>query len=151
MFIRPHLRPLISNPFGSLAAPAFVQGPIQMAPNPTVPPNVPPIVLMHMQAQARAAQQPPVQQQHPQAQPGRVVQLHNVVDVQAREKNPGVAWKEPEIPVTRAALPNPIEEMPGGSVSGCIERMESKGDIDDPGAYCAAIADRVEPGWREEE
>jgi hypothetical protein len=38
--------------------------------------------------------------------------------------------------------------MPGGSVSGCIELMEERGDIDDPGAYCAAIADRIEPGWR---
>lgn len=45
---------------------------------------------------------------------------------------------------------NPIEGMPGGSVSGCIKEMEKRGDIDDPGAYCAAIADRIEPGWREE-
>jgi len=43
---------------------------------------------------------------------------------------------------------NPIEGMPGGSVSGCIDKYEQEGDIDDPGAYCAAIADRVEPGWR---
>lgn len=43
---------------------------------------------------------------------------------------------------------NPIKDMPGGSVSGCIKKMERRGDIDDPGAYCAAIADRIEPDWR---
>lgn len=44
---------------------------------------------------------------------------------------------------------NPIEGMPGGSVSGCIKQMKrTRKDIDDPGAYCAAIADRIEPGWR---
>lgn len=41
---------------------------------------------------------------------------------------------------------NPIEGMPGGSVSGCIKLHADKND---PGAYCAAIADRIEPGWRE--
>lgn len=40
---------------------------------------------------------------------------------------------------------NPIEGMPGGSVTGCIAENQDK---DDPGAYCAAIADRIEPGWR---
>lgn len=40
---------------------------------------------------------------------------------------------------------NPIKGMPGGSVSGCIAQNQDK---DDPGAYCAAIADRIEPGWR---
>lgn len=53
---------------------------------------------------------------------------------------------------------NPIEDMPGGSVQGCIAIMKarkgkSKGGRlakpEDPGAYCAAIADRLEPGWRE--
>jgi len=43
---------------------------------------------------------------------------------------------------------NPIKGMPGGSVKACIKQMERRGDIDDPGAYCAAIADRIEPGWR---
>lgn len=43
---------------------------------------------------------------------------------------------------------NPIKGMPGGSVKGCIQKMRRRGDIDDPGAYCAAIADRIEPGWR---
>lgn len=40
---------------------------------------------------------------------------------------------------------NPIKGMPGGSVTGCIAQNQDK---DDPGAYCAAIADRIEPGWR---
>lgn len=40
---------------------------------------------------------------------------------------------------------NPIDGMPGGSVTACIKQHQDK---DDPGAYCAAIADRIEPGWR---
>jgi DNA repair protein RadC len=53
---------------------------------------------------------------------------------------------------------NPIPDMPGGSVSGCIDVMKRrkgkkrggrKAKPDDPAAYCAAIADRIEPGWRE--
>jgi hypothetical protein len=31
-------------------------------------------------------------------------------------------------------------------VTKCIEKMEGK--FDDPGAFCASLADRVEPGWR---
>lgn len=41
---------------------------------------------------------------------------------------------------------NPVKGMPGGSVSGCIKKK--KGKVRDPGAYCAAIADDIEPGWR---
>jgi len=44
---------------------------------------------------------------------------------------------------------NPIEGMPGGSVSACIEMYKDDPDIDDAGAYCAKIADRIEPGWRQ--
>ena len=47
---------------------------------------------------------------------------------------------------------NPIEGMPGGSVSGCIKAQKAKPKGDRPrdaGAYCAAIADRIEPGWRQ--
>jgi hypothetical protein len=32
-------------------------------------------------------------------------------------------------------------------VTKCIGEMKGK-DIDDPGAFCASLADRVEPGWR---
>jgi hypothetical protein len=31
-------------------------------------------------------------------------------------------------------------------VTKCIKEMEGK--VSDPGAFCAALADRVEPGWR---
>ena len=31
-------------------------------------------------------------------------------------------------------------------VTKCIERMDGK--VDDPGAFCAALSDRVDPGWR---
>ncbi len=50
-----------------------------------------------------------------------------------------------------AARTNPIEGMPGGSVAGCIKQQKRKPKSKrpyDPGAYCAAIADRIEPGWR---
>jgi len=32
-------------------------------------------------------------------------------------------------------------------VTKCIKQMEGKG-IDDPGAFCASLADKVDPGWR---
>lgn len=52
-------------------------------------------------------------------------------------------------PEALGRTPNPIPSMPGGSVSGCITKMKrERKDIDEPGAYCAAIADRIEPGWR---
>lgn len=31
-------------------------------------------------------------------------------------------------------------------VTKCIKEMEGK--FDDPGAFCASLADRVDPGWR---
>lgn len=31
-------------------------------------------------------------------------------------------------------------------VTACMGKM--KGKVDDEGAYCAALADRVDPGWR---
>jgi hypothetical protein len=32
-------------------------------------------------------------------------------------------------------------------VTACIKKMEG-GGIDDPGAFCASLADKMEPGWR---
>jgi len=37
---------------------------------------------------------------------------------------------------------------PKHKVTQCINRMEGK--VSNPGAFCAALADRVIPGWREE-
>jgi hypothetical protein len=34
-------------------------------------------------------------------------------------------------------------------VTACIRAMGGK--IDDPGAFCASLADRFEPGWREKD
>ncbi len=31
-------------------------------------------------------------------------------------------------------------------VSACIKKMD--GNVDDPGAFCASLADKMEPGWR---
>ena len=38
---------------------------------------------------------------------------------------------------------------PKHKVTECIEKMKGT-DITDPGAFCASLADRVIPGWREE-
>lgn len=32
-------------------------------------------------------------------------------------------------------------------VTACIKKMDGK--IGDPGAFCASLADKMEPGWRE--
>jgi hypothetical protein len=40
------------------------------------------------------------------------------------------------------------KRAPKHKVTECIKRMEGK--FDDPGAFCASLADRVIPGWREE-
>lgn len=37
---------------------------------------------------------------------------------------------------------------PKHKVTQCIKKMDGK--VSDPGAFCAALADRVIPGWREE-
>lgn len=34
-------------------------------------------------------------------------------------------------------------------VTACIKKMEGK--VDDPGAFCASLADREEPGWRDKD
>lgn len=34
-------------------------------------------------------------------------------------------------------------------VTACIKKMEGSG-VDDPGAFCASLADKMEPGWRKE-
>lgn len=40
-------------------------------------------------------------------------------------------------------------KAPKHKVTQCIKKMDGTG-IDDPGAFCAALADRVIPGWRAE-
>lgn len=39
-------------------------------------------------------------------------------------------------------------KAPKHKVTQCIKRMQGK--VDNPGAFCASLADRVIPGWREE-
>jgi len=34
-------------------------------------------------------------------------------------------------------------------VTACIKKMEGS-DISNPGAVCASLADKIEPGWRSE-
>jgi len=33
-------------------------------------------------------------------------------------------------------------------VTQCIEKMKGSEGVDDPGAFCASLADKMEPGWR---
>ena len=33
-------------------------------------------------------------------------------------------------------------------VTKCIKKMEGGGSVDDAGAFCASLADKMEPGWR---
>lgn len=33
-------------------------------------------------------------------------------------------------------------------VTACISKIEGNAGIDDAGAFCASLADRMEPGWR---
>ncbi len=33
-------------------------------------------------------------------------------------------------------------------VTKCIEKLKGSEGVDDPGAFCAALADKMEPGWR---
>lgn len=35
-------------------------------------------------------------------------------------------------------------------VTACIKKIEGSGGIDDAGAFCASLADKMEPGWRSE-
>ncbi len=35
-------------------------------------------------------------------------------------------------------------------VTACISKLEGSEGIDNPGAFCASLADRMEPGWRSE-
>lgn len=39
-------------------------------------------------------------------------------------------------------------KAPKHPVSRCIRQMDGK--IDDPGAFCASLADRAKPGWRKD-
>lgn len=39
-------------------------------------------------------------------------------------------------------------KAPKHPVSRCIRQMEGK--VDDPGAFCASLADRAKPGWRKD-
>lgn len=36
---------------------------------------------------------------------------------------------------------------PKHKVTKCIEKMDGK--VDNPGAFCGSLSDRVDPGWRE--
>jgi hypothetical protein len=71
----------------------------------------------------------------------------------ARPKNPGGnEWRDLPKGWTDESRKTFWESLtsraPKHKVTQCIKRMDGK--VSDPGAFCAALADRVTPGWREE-
>jgi hypothetical protein len=66
----------------------------------------------------------------------------------------GKAWDKLPKGWTEDSVKKFWNSMTGGKgtkhpVSKCIRELEKKGtDIDDPGAFCASLADKMEPGWR---
>lgn len=72
----------------------------------------------------------------------------------AAEKDPGGHKWEGPLPKgwtdeSRKKFWNSLtSRAPKHKVTQCIKRM--KGKVSDPGAFCASLADRVIPGWREE-
>lgn len=52
---------------------------------------------------------------------------------------------------TQESLKSFWEALTGAAkhkVTKCIEKMKESGGVDDPGAFCASLADKMEPGWR---
>jgi len=58
-------------------------------------------------------------------------------------------WKSLPKGWTQDSLKSMWETITGDvkhKVTKCIKKMEGK--VDDPGAFCASLADKMEPGWR---
>lgn len=56
-------------------------------------------------------------------------------------------WTEESVKKFWGALTGDVKHK----VTKCIKKMEGKGGLDDPGAFCASLADKVEgKGWRSE-
>jgi hypothetical protein len=54
---------------------------------------------------------------------------------------------------TQASLKSFWESLTGDrkhKVTACISKLKGSEGVDDPGAFCASLADRLEPGWRSE-
>jgi len=69
--------------------------------------------------------------------------------VAARHVRRRGAWDRLPKGWTRGSLKKFWSKLTGDrkhKVTACIRKME--GSIDDPGAFCASIADELEPGWR---
>lgn len=63
--------------------------------------------------------------------------------VQAAWENLPKGWTEKSVQKMWESLTG---NAPKHKVSACIRKME--GQVDDPGAFCASLADKMEPGWR---
>ncbi len=65
----------------------------------------------------------------------------------------GAKWETKPKGWTQESLKSYWESLTGAAkhkVTKCIEKMKGAEGVDDPGAFCAALADRMEPGWRSE-
>lgn len=72
------------------------------------------------------------------------------VEVESRNKT--AAWENLPKGWTQESLNKMWESMTGDrkhKVTACIKKMGGK--VDDPGAFCASLADKMEPGWRSKE
>jgi hypothetical protein len=63
------------------------------------------------------------------------------------------AWESLPKGWTQESLKSFWESITGKAahkVTKCIEKLKGKEGIDDPGAFCASLADKFEKGWRSE-
>ena len=61
------------------------------------------------------------------------------------------AWESLPHGWTQESLKNYWDSFVGEvkhKVTKCIKDLEGNPAIDDPGAFCASLADKMEPGWR---
>ena len=61
----------------------------------------------------------------------------------------GAAWDNLPDGWTQDSLNQMWESLTGDrkhKVTACLKKMDGK--VDDPGAFCASLADKMEPGWR---
>jgi hypothetical protein len=61
------------------------------------------------------------------------------------------AWENLPKGWTQESLKKMWNSLTGGrkhKVTACMKALDGK--VDDPGAFCASLADKMDPGWRSE-
>lgn len=88
-------------------------------------------------------------QDHPKADPGK----HTVRKEPSKVKDVPSKAKDKDVPSKDLSIQKGFEPLkdlsPKEQREVCIKKMEGT-EIDDPGAFCASLADKMEPGWRSE-